>query len=366
LLGTLQLDNLGLLLGERYCYYSGTKLHAMTWENGAKMLSFLYDSSGAPYSMVYCYTESGVKYSSSYYYVTNLQGDVVALMNANHEIVAEYLYDAWGNILSVTNGNGYELSPSSYHIANFNPLRYRGYVYDNETGFYYLQSRYYDPVVGRFVSIDNTVSGVNGPIIGYNLFAYGFNNPTNLDDSSGNWPKWVNKIKESVTNTVEKVKNKVSNAYSKVKTLVNNVKTDKKNFDLKNQDESVVLESNYFSAYKGIPVIRTNGERSGSFGAIFLTKETNDRKHPEDVVRHEYGHTQQLAQLGIVTYALCIGVPSWQEWGTGEYYTKPWEITADIYGDVQSRIHSQTDIDKGFEYLEGSKKTGILIWMFIE
>jgi len=171
--------------GETYnYYYSGNKLHAMTWENGTKMLSFLYDSSGAPYSMVYCYTESGVKYSSSYYYVTNLQGDVIALMNANHEIVAEYLYDAWGNILSVTNANGTDLSGNATHIANLNPLRYRGYVYDNETGFYYLQSRYYDPVIGRFINLDGFISTDTG-FLGHNMFAYCNNNSVMFSDHSG-------------------------------------------------------------------------------------------------------------------------------------------------------------------------------------
>ena len=171
--------------GETYnYYYSGSKLHAMTWENGAKMLSFLYDSSGAPYSMVYCYTENSVKYSSSYYYVTNLQGDVIALMNANHAIVAEYLYDAWGNILSITDVNGTDLSSNATHIANLNPLRYRGYVYDNETGFYYLQSRYYDPVVGRFVNLDGFVSTGTG-FSGFNMFAYCNNNPVMYVDDLG-------------------------------------------------------------------------------------------------------------------------------------------------------------------------------------
>ena len=97
-----------------------------------------------------------------------------------------------------------------------------------------------------------------------------------------------------------------------------------------------------------------------------MTRETNSRDNPEDVIRHEYGHTKQLVQLGVVNYALCIGLPSWQQWGTGEYYSKPWEITADIYGGVQSRNHSQSNIDRGFAYLVGSKIIGPLIWIIIE
>lgn len=90
---------------------------------------------------------------------------------------AQYAYDAWGNIISMTGP-----------LAELNPLRYRGYVYDQETGFYYLNSRYYDPAVGRFISVDDEISGIGGEPIGYNLFAYSFNYPVNLKDSTGSWP----------------------------------------------------------------------------------------------------------------------------------------------------------------------------------
>ena len=125
---------------------------------------------------------------------------------ASNEIVAEYTYDAWGNILSVTNSSGTDISGNATHIANLNPLRYRGYVYDTETGFYYLQSRYYDPAVGRFVNGDGAISGINGPIIGYNQFAYSFNNPVNMDDENGNWPKWsdVKSFAKKTSNAVKK------------------------------------------------------------------------------------------------------------------------------------------------------------------
>lgn len=126
------------------------------------------------------------------------------------------------------------------------------------------------------------------------------------------------------------------------------------------------MNSNYFSAYKGTLVVRTNLPRSGSFGIIFLNRNANRDENPEDVVRHEYGHTKQLEQLGIINYALCIGIPSWQKWGKYKYYKKPWEITADIYGGVQSRYHYQGEINRGFEYLERSKKIGVLVWLYIE
>jgi len=183
-----------------------------------------------------------------------------------------------------------------------------------------------------------------------------------MTDSTGAWPSW-NDIKSGFKNAADWVDN---NIIHPIVGFVENIAEDFKNYDSNNQSEEKVLASNYFSSYKGVAVIRTNGDRSGSFGAIFLTRETNNRSDSEDVLRHEYGHTKQLEQLGIVNFALCIGLPSWQQWGTGEYYSKPWEITADIYGGVQSRSHSQSNIDRGFAYLECSKMIGPLIWLFIE
>ena len=66
--------------------------------------------------------------------------------------------------------------------------------YDAETGFYYVSSRYYDPEIGRFINADGEISGVGGEILGYNLFAYCQNNPVNMCDPDGNWPKWATKI----------------------------------------------------------------------------------------------------------------------------------------------------------------------------
>ena len=206
------------------------------------------------------------------------------------------------------------------------------------------------------MSADACVAGVGAEVKGYNLFTYCFNNPVNMFDATGNWPQWI----QAVTNWVD------NNIIQPIVSFVKDIAEDINNYDSNNQSEEKVLKSNYFSSYKGVPVIRTNGDRSGSFGAIFLTRETNSRSNPDDVVRHEYGHTKQLEQLGVINYALCIGIPSWLQWGTGEYYSKPWEITADIYGGVQSRNHSQSNIDGGFAYLEDSKKMGPFVWIFIE
>ena len=102
-------------------------------------------------------------------------------------------------------------------IGQLNLLRYRGYYYDVETGFYYVSSRYYDPEVGRFLNADSEISGVGGDIRGYNLYAYCMNNPVNMSDPDGNWPKWVQKIGNTVKKTVSNVVNKVKSVVTKVK-----------------------------------------------------------------------------------------------------------------------------------------------------
>ena len=94
-----------------------------------------------------------------------------------------------------TDDNGTSTQVQSMAISGlFNPLRYRGYYYDSETGLYYLNTRYYDPSIGRFINSDGEISEIGGEILGYNTFAYCQNNPVNSDDSNGNWPKWATKV----------------------------------------------------------------------------------------------------------------------------------------------------------------------------
>ena len=146
------------------------------------VLDFVYDESGKPFALKY--STNGTSFQT-YYYVLNLQGDVVKLIHYipgfEYESVATYEYDAWGNIVS-----------SSGRLAEINPLRYRGYYYDNETGFYYLQSRYYDPANRRFINADTYSSTDPGDAIGCNMFAYCGNNPVMRNDYSGDaWWHWV-------------------------------------------------------------------------------------------------------------------------------------------------------------------------------
>lgn len=126
------------------------------------------------------------------------------------------------------------------------------------------------------------------------------------------------------------------------------LRADIKNYDRTNTSEACVLESNYFSAYKNVTVFRIRTKRSGSFKALFIAKKGSDA----DTVRHEYGHRLQLDKLGMFRYFLCIFIPSWRQWGKGNYYDKPWEVTADILGEVRGRRHHEGCIKAGNEYLE--------------
>ena len=119
---------------------------------------------------------------NTFYYVVNGQGDITAITDSQGIIQVTYYYDAWGSTTSIYN-------PDSTHgltLATINPLRYRSYVYDWEVGLYYLQSRYYIPEIGRFLSPDNYPSTGQG-VIGNNMLAYCGNNPVSRQDEGGEW-----------------------------------------------------------------------------------------------------------------------------------------------------------------------------------
>ena len=154
-------------------------------------LQYIYDESGAPVGLRYRdNTTYGVDEFDYFWYEKNLQGDVIAIYTEAGVKIGTYDYDAWGNCTA--KGSSFSFLSVEYQILhNYNPFRYRGYYYDNETGWYYLQSRYYNPEWGRFINADNQISGVGSDIRGYNLFAYCFNNPVNMSDPTGNWPRWI-------------------------------------------------------------------------------------------------------------------------------------------------------------------------------
>ena len=147
-------------------FLNGSQILAQ--KTGDSVMRFFYDSTGKRVGFA-----NG---TMLFYYLYNLQGDVIAIVRATTgQIVAKYSYDAWGNC-TVTNATGYA-------VGDKNPFRYRGYYYDTETGLYYLNSRYYNPEFGRFISADGLID--NRGATSQNLFAYCGNNPINDSDPDG-------------------------------------------------------------------------------------------------------------------------------------------------------------------------------------
>ncbi len=160
-------------------YLDGSRIVKETWAD--QTLEFLYDENKS----VYCIVYTGGDGAGRYYLIKNLQGDVTRILNNNLETVAQYVYDPWGKLVYILDADGEPNSGIS--IANINPIRYRGYYFDMETGFYYLNARYYDPALGRFLNPDDFVATGQG-LTSYNMYAYCNNNPTNLSDYTGSMP----------------------------------------------------------------------------------------------------------------------------------------------------------------------------------
>ena len=173
-------------------YYAGDLLVAQY--NGEYWLRFTYSPDGEPigFAIYDEDTENYETYTGFFYYVKNLQGDVIGLYDYTSNFWRQYTYDAWGNVTGVLDETGNVVTnPEDW--GHRNPIRYRGYYYDTETGLYYLNSRYYNPEWGRFICADDVVSGTGEYVHGYNVYSYCFNNPINMSDDQGTWPSWVNK-----------------------------------------------------------------------------------------------------------------------------------------------------------------------------
>ena len=207
-------------IGNPLTYYNGT---TFTWERGRKLatattadgtaISYKYNDSGIRTQKTvngvatdyfldgskiiaektngnttwYYYdgdgTREAIEYKGNvYYYFYNAQGDVMGLYDNNLNVVVNYTYDSWGNVVSVTGSMADTLGQD-------NPFRYRGYYFDSDTGLYYLNSRYYDAQTGRFINADGMISTGQG-ILDKNMFVYCFNNPIILCDPSGCQPDY--------------------------------------------------------------------------------------------------------------------------------------------------------------------------------
>ena len=193
--------------------YHGKLLTHMTvdyhdWDEVAQQdkLHFFYDAQSRPVKISY----NGVIYT----YVHNLQGDIVGILDSTGALVVEYKYDAWGKLLATTGS----LADT---LGKRNPFRYRGYVYDEETGLYYLRNRYYNVEKCRFINHDRMI--IKKEEWYRNGYVYGANSPINRIDPSGNSPKsfvdalieGAKKIFSWIKKTVERIRIRKSLSSSK-------------------------------------------------------------------------------------------------------------------------------------------------------
>ena len=286
-----------------------------------------------------------------YWFDLNLQGDIVAVYNKTGVKLVSYSYDPWGKCTATYSNGGASTS------AVKNNLRYRGYYLDSDLGLYYLQSRYYDPNTYRFINADCYLSTGQG-ILGYNMYAYCGNNPVNCVDYGGNSP-WLivaafllftpagGQISQAVTSSACYVGFAITAIFDEeVREDMNTI-----GWNPFNSDVDVVAESKHVSFYKGMPIFRTDGN-SASVGIIMLSRDDIKGDNgfvwkPQDILKHEYGHSIQQMTMGPIPYLVNIGIPSIFIDNSDD---APWEISADVYGGV-NRQYSVDAINKGLNYM---------------
>ena len=259
--------------GTTYNYqYLGDQLVEMAW--GTNRMHFTYDAVG-PLSVNFNGTE--------YFYLKNAQGDVTGLVDSTGTKVVAYTYGPWGEAWGVS-------GTLASTLGAMNPLRYRGYVYDIETGLYYLNSRYYNPTWGRFINADGQL---NDGIFGNNLFSYCLNNPVNMSDYEGNVPDWINKaakwVKEKIIQPIKRIfsPNKKSN-------LPDNYMLYKEH-----QKKGTTNPSNRNTHEKG--QARKNRDNRGEKGDA--RRKPNPNKRTPQKSTTEYGTLDRVSDILVMTSA---------------------------------------------------------------
>ena len=269
----------------------------------------------------------------TYWFEKNLQGDIVAVYNDAGTLLVTYTYDAWGYLLSTKYYNS-----GSGTAVQYNPFRYRGYYRDSETGFYYLNSRYYDPSTGRFINADVYTSTGQG-LLGNNMYAYCNNNPIMFFDPQGTalmglarenyWQMslygggnfvWWGRDDDSEESWMEQLVNWVTN-----------------------RDSQNAERAEHIAMYKGAVVVKHSipGLSSWQLGGIIFLN--NDAQ--EGTIDHEYGHFVHEKMIGTPAYLSTVAVPSVLHCGmdmlfdnidTPTYYSLPWEQIAEQLGGATS------------------------------
>ena len=239
-----------------------------------------------------------------------------------------------------------------------------------------MQSRYYDPSIGRFINADfpEALGADLQNLAQYNLFTYCFNHPSDLQDSAGAWPKWIKKAVKAVAKVVTQVKAVLSIPSTVAKIAVastiavvsgnatlKDVWTDIKNYDFFNQDEQKCIDAKVFSSYNGTPVLKHSVDDLSSFSfsnTIFLKESHAQMDDAPNTIKHEWGHTVQESLVGTPKYLTKFAIPSiigyLSDPGNNTYYSLPWERSADFFGGAKSTS----------TYRAGSSTIAILYFLF--
>ncbi len=321
---------------------NGSQIVSEAWGN--ELLIYIYDAEGSPIGMQYRSKGMAAADFDTYWFEKNLQGDIIAVYTEAGLKVCSYVYDAWGNFTFVPDYDD-GVNSGDAQCAGYNPFHYRGYYYDSELGMYYLQSRYYDPNTGRFINADGQHSG---GLLGYNQFAYCENNPVMRADPNGEcWESIVAGIKSAAIWVYD-------NIIIPVAGVISNVVDDVSNFDISNTSEETVLEAHYFSAYKGTIAFKLPiGTNAFSFGFMFIGDKVGDKGlDPINIIKHEYGHSVQFREIGMLNYLKFVAIPSVLgcvfKVDYDVYFSLPWERIADKFGGVDNRV--KRDRETPYEY----------------
>lgn len=321
-------------------YYEGSKIVFEKTNNN--ILFFIRDNEDL----------IGFKYNDNiYYYLKNLQDDIIGILDDCGNKVVDYQYDSWGKLINIVDN-------STNNIGTINPIRYRSYYYDNETGLYYLNSRYYNPEWGRFINADVCI-GMNNDHNGYNLYAYVSNNPINNYDPNGQGllslikkagkaiKKVTKKVKKVVTNTVKKVGNAI---VSGVQTLWNgakNVMNTLYNWSKAVNDAFVIEGSVGFGigGSVGVGPIKGGIEASKSFGKGVEGGETYDYTTTTGGI--VFGN-EVLGDIGF------NGEVKHKDNGASNPFAMPWED--EIWNDPDTEKDFVFGYFNGSEYFKGNSE----------
>lgn len=250
-------------------YYNSKNGMILSQFNDNDNLYFQYDNNGTPFGFIHN--------NEQYFYVTDQFENIISIIDSNGNKIADYEYDDWGKLLSIKADN-----EKNKYIANLNPLRYRGYYYDEETGYYYLQSRYYDPNLCRFINADELMMAKcnKQEINGLNLFAYCCNNPIGNSDPTGYWKKddhysWTKSwIQSQRRGTV----------FDKIRSYADTIANQCRNLDIEYPSTAYAASGFSDSAKKSWQYFHFNGNKTGTDSRIeysndMLTNALNSWKY---------------------------------------------------------------------------------------